>query len=87
MRIANPPLTSASLPSTAARERVAARSASTDAGHAGDAVRVNISPTARRLSLATAVDPAKVDRLKGQVSSGTYDINHLRVAQAMLQGA
>lgn len=87
MRIANQPLASASLPSAATRERPGARAASAEGARANAAVTVSISPAARRLSLATSVDHAKVDQLKGRVSSGTYDINHLRVAQAMLQSA
>ena len=87
MRINNQPLASASLPSAAARERPAAGAASADGSHPSDAVKVTISPTAHRLSLATSIDHAKVGKLKSRVGSGTYAVNHLRVAQAMLHGA
>jgi len=87
MRINNPPIASASLPSAATRERPAAGSASAEGSSSSDAVKVTISPTAHRLSLASSIDHAKVGKLKSRVGSGTYSVNHLRVAQAMLHGA
>ena len=82
MRIADPLVASTPLSS----ERSASTSSAAPAATTNDA-KVSISSTAQRLSATAAVDSSKVRALKGALAAGTFRVDPLGVAQAMLSGA
>lgn len=71
-------------PTPAAKQ---APSSETSAGksRSAEGVEVKVSPAAERLAKESrAVDHAKVDELRQRFSAGSYSVDHLGLARAML---